>query len=123
MSSWFDAHEWVHDHLTTGLPGWLVEPEHDATQATFPVCIWSLLQSEIDPRGLWEGNLSLTMIMPTQDATNLKRTVVDAVRGWRAPGPAYDVELLSITRSARGTREDLSTYIAVFTISWTSTNH
>lgn len=118
MDSWFDAHTWVHQRLSEGLPGWYVSPEDDVLDRTFPACLTSLSVTPIDPRGLWDGNLTLTLLIPSEQAPDLIGEVVSLISGWRPPGPAVDVDLLSSTQRSSGIREDITAVTLVYTIVW-----
>jgi hypothetical protein len=124
---WFDAASWLQDHLADGLPGWRVSPEDDAGagrtgdgEQPYPLCLWSLLLTEVDPRGLWAGNVTLNVLTPVQEAPDRCRQVGELVASWRPPGPAADVELLSFTPRDTAAREGVSLSTFIYSILWTT---
>jgi len=118
---WFDANTWIQNHLEDGLPGWTVAPETNVVDPVFPTCIWSLLQKPLDD-GLWTASVTLVLTMPTRKAPELIEEVVAVVDGWRPPGPAVDVELISGT-SDIAVREDMTNFVFVFRIMWQEENN
>ena len=115
---WFDAPTWIHTTLTDGLPGWYVAPEDDVQDRTFPACLFDVALTELDYRGLWEGNLTLNLLMPTERVPDLLGEVTTLIGSWRPPGPAVDVALLTATKRSTNLREDLTLYTLVYTIVW-----
>lgn len=118
--AWLDAPNWVQDQLDAAFPAWLITPEADNVRLEqFPAAIWSLSVSNPDDRGLWSGNLTVTLMCAAEDAAANVAALHDVVQAWQTPGPINTITLTSSTTSARSSAgRTLHSYVLIYSLFW-----
>ena len=118
MPEWFDGPTWVHDRLTDAFPDLLVTPEREAKVNRYPALVWSLSLSNPDDRGIWSGNLSLSLLCTADDAAAQTKAVHEAVMAWQTPGPAQSVTLNTYAQNPSDVSETIKQFVFIYSLTW-----
>lgn len=117
--AWLDAPTWIQEQLAAAFPTWLITPELDGIRLEkFPAVVCSLSLGNPDDRGIWTGNLTVTL-MCTPDLAGANLTALHGVvQGWQTPGPINTVTLISSTAGRSQTGRNPHSYRLVYSLLW-----
>ncbi|MFT4225308.1 hypothetical protein [Micropruina sp.] len=117
--AWLDAPTWVQNQLDATFPAWQITPEADDVRLNqYPSVVWSLQLSNPDSRGIWTGNLTLTLTCEPRDADGHVGALHDAVQAWQTPGPIQGVTLINYAPDRSPAGRAVRTYVLIYSLTW-----